>query len=177
MPPALTASDRDELVPVHLRAVPVPLAAKSRRHREELLRVFAFLVADAIETGTKGSGNEVPVRLLDVYLALTQQFAGLNDEAERILTDAIDSGVETIDDLVIELPQEAADIMRSVAETLDEADYYCWSGNELLDLATPDDCLAYRRWCISQILDQLSGRHPVRWPDSAAARSLHPRLN
>jgi hypothetical protein len=177
MTPALSASAPDALVPVHLKDVPVPLAARAREHREQLLRVFAFLVADAIDAGGEHEGRDVPLRLLDVYLSLTQQFGSLNDEAERIFNDAIAAGVETIDDLVIELPQESADMMRAVAEMLDEADYYCWSGEELIDLATPDDCLAYRRWFFRQVLDQLSGRHPVRWPDSAAARAIRFRLN
>lgn len=171
------AASASDLVPVHLQAVPVPLAARTRAHREELLRVFTFLVADAIEAGGTPGTREVPRRLLDIYLSLTQRLAGWNDQAERILDIAIESGAQTIDDLVLELPQEAADLMRSVAETLDEADYYCWSGPDLIDLATPDECVAYRRWCISQILDQLGGRHPVRWPDSVAARSVHSRLN
>jgi hypothetical protein len=177
MPPAAPTFDQAELVPVHLKSVPVPIAARTREHREELLRVFAFLVADAIDGGEVADKPEVPTRLLDIYLSLTHRFAGLNDEAERILDEAIESGIETIEDLVLLLPQEAADMTRAIAETLDEADYFCWSGDELMDLATPDDCLAYRRWCFSQILDQLSGRRPVRWPDSVAARSLHPRLN
>jgi hypothetical protein len=176
MSPAPTAFAAEQLVPVHLRSVPVPLAARTRQHREQLLRVFAFMIADRIETGV-AEGREVPARLLNLYLSLTHQFGSLNDEAERILDDAIDRGLDTIDDLVIELPQEAADLMRAVAEMLDEADYYCWTGDELMDLASPDDCVAYRRWFFGQVLDQLSGRHPVRWPDSAAARSLHPRLN
>jgi hypothetical protein len=177
MPPASPAFAPEDLVPVHLRSVPVPIAARARQHREELLRVFAFLVADKIDARDGEHDADVPLRVLDIYLSLTQQFHGLNDEAERILNDAIESGVETIDDLVLLLPQDAAAIMRAIAETLDEADYYCWSGEDLIELATPDDCLAYRRWCISQILDQLSGRHPVRWPDSVAARSIRLRMN
>lgn len=164
-----------DLMPVHLQAVPVPLAARTREHREELLRVFTFLVADAIEAGGGPGAREVPRRLLDVYVTLTQQLSGVNEEAERILNDAIQSGAKTIDDLVLAFPQDAADLLRAVAEALDEADYYCWSEDALIDLATPDECVAYRRWTISQILDQLSGRHPVGWPDSVAARTI--RLN
>lgn len=158
-------------------APPGDTGRTGQKRREQVLRVFTYLVADAIEAGGGLAAHEIPRRLLDSYLSLTQRFAGLNDEAERILDDAIESGADTIDDLVLEFPPEAADLMRSVAETLDDADYYCWSGADLIDLATPDECVAYRRWCLSQILDQLSGGHPVRWPDSVAARTVRPPLN
>ena len=73
---------------------------------------------------------------------------------------------------LVVLPPEAAEATKAVAALLDEADLYCWSGDDLQTLVTPPDCVAYRRWCFAQVLDQLDGRHPVPWPERAAARGL-----
>jgi hypothetical protein len=172
MAPAPTVFASERLVPVQLKSVPVSLAAKNRQHNETLLREFALLVADLAAEATPANDLQAPAQLLDVVVRLTQVFHGLNDEAERVLEDAIASGAETIDSLVLELPPEAAEAARAIAQAFDDADYYCWSGERLVHLATPEDCAAYRRWVISQVLDQLDGRTPVRWPDSIAASTL-----
>ena len=52
---------------------------------------------------------------------------------------------------------------------LDEADRYCRQGRHLLTLATPDDLLAYRRWYLREIAEQLAGAAPVPWPVYARA--------
>jgi hypothetical protein len=152
------------------------LAAKSRQHNEALLREFAFIVADVLDQGPDQQDlHKAPGQVLDVVVRLTQRFHGLNDRAERVLEEAIASGADTIDTLVLELPPEAADAVRAIAQAFEDADYYCWSGDRLVHLATPEDCAAYRRWVVSQVLDQLDGRSPVRWPDSIAAGTIRRR--
>ena len=175
MAPAPTAFAPDRLVPVQLRSVPVSLAAKNRRHNEDLLREFALLVADVDEPRHAEQDLRAPSQLLDVVVRQAQEFHGLNDEAERVLEEAIASGADTIDSLELELPPEAADAVRAIAQAFDDADYYCWSGDQLVHLATPEDCAAYRRWVVGQVLDQLDGRTPVRWPDSVAASTIRAR--
>lgn len=160
-----------ERVTVHLRQLPVPLAARAHEHSETLLREFAFVAAEAVERQGPEARREIPLRLLDFFISMTQQFAEFTTPARLRLQDAIDRGETTIEDHVVELPQEAATAARECARLMDEADMYCWS-RELEDLATPPECLAYRRWCFAQVLDQLDGRTPVPWPESTAARSL-----
>ena len=162
----------DDAVTVHLRDLPVPLAAKSREHGEAVLRQFALIVADLVEQRGTAVGDDTPARVLDLVVRLTQEFYELTREADARLDAAIENGAQKIDDHVIALPQAAADATRAMAALLDEADMYCWSGDELQPLVTPPDCVAYRRWCFAQVLDQLDGRRPVPWPESAAARGL-----
>ena len=172
MAPPPPAPARDTLVPVHLRSVPVSLAARAVSHREELLRGFAFIVADALNEDAEPAAHEVPAKVLDAFVTLAHEFGDLNDDAEARLAEAIANGADTIDDLVLQLPQDASSMLKSIAVMLDEADLYCWQADQLLDLATPVDCLAFRRWWFSTVLDQLDGRHPIGWPDSVAARAM-----
>jgi hypothetical protein len=157
-------------VTVHLRGLPVPLAARTHQHSEALLREFAFLAAESVEAADDPD-REIPLRVLDCVIGLSTQFSAFTTPARERLQAAIDTGLPTIDDHVVELPQEAAAAALECARLLDEADMYCWS-REREDLATPADCVAYRRWCFAQVLDQLDGRTPVPWPESTAARSL-----
>jgi hypothetical protein len=160
-----------ETVQVHLRALPVPLAARARERSQELLREFALITADVIDDESAAADNEVPLRLLELVVRLTQDLFGLIEPAAQRLEGAIAGGRATIDH-VIEWPVEVADATRAVADLWDEADHYCWSQDHLIEVATPTDCAAYRRWVFAQVLDQLDGRGPVPWPESAAARAL-----
>lgn len=169
---ASTPSAREHLIPVHLRDFPVPLAAKAREHSQEQLREFALLAADPFDGSDQSRGRQIAQRLLDACISVVHRFSSLNERAEQAVTDAIENGLDTIDDLVIELPQEAAQALQAFAAVRDDADYFCWDGEDLFGYATPQDCVAFRRWWISQVLDQLDGRRPIRWPESTAARSL-----
>jgi hypothetical protein len=161
-----------DTVTVHLRALPVPLAAKAHERSEELLREFALLTADLIESRTPVGEDEVPTRLLELLLSITQQLAELHAEPSQRLEGAIAGGSPVIDDHVLEWPTDLAAATRALADLFDEADQYCWTQDRLAPLATPPDCAAYRRWVFAQVLDQLEGRTPVAWPDSSAARGL-----
>ncbi len=103
--------------------------------------------------------------LVDV---LTSQFSGMTDEPEQRLADAIDDGTEFIDDHVLHLPPAAGPGSRALGELLEEADAFCRDGQDLLTLATPDDCVVYREWYLSQVIDQVAGAAPVSWPDFQA---------
>lgn len=161
-----------ETVTVHLRSLPVPLAAKAQARSEDLLREFALLTADLIEGRTADTEHEVPTRLLELVVSFTQQLAELHEEAARQFEGAVAGGSAVIDDYAVEWPPELAGATRRLADLFDEADQYCWARDQLLPVATPPDCAAYRRWVFAQVLDQLDGRHPVPWPESAAARGL-----
>jgi hypothetical protein len=69
--------------------VPVPLAARSQQHFEELMREF-LLIADGHQHGQ--SEHEVPARLMNLVQTLVQQFGTVTSPAEERLADAIDRG-------------------------------------------------------------------------------------
>lgn len=92
------------LCEVHLLELPVRLAAKSRRHFEELMREFTLITAER-EHGHPE--HTVPARLLNLVQTLMQQFAGVTGAAEQRLADAVDRGDAVIDDHVMAVPREA----------------------------------------------------------------------
>jgi len=161
-----SAAAWDVLVPVHLLKLPVPLAATAREHFEGLVREFFLIAAGA------GHDDHVPIRLMHLVDTITAQFGGLTTAADRRLDDAIDAHVEVIEDHVLEVPPAAGPAAQALGDMIDEADEYCRRGEHLLTLATPADCLAYRRWYLAQVIGQLQGEPPVAWPDSEPARGL-----
>jgi hypothetical protein len=163
-------TQHSELVTVHLLQLPVPLAGRSRQWFEELQREFSLISAGAADDGADGhEGHHVPRRLMAMVDTLTARFAVVHDEPRERLEDAIDRGLLVLPDHVMQLPVEAAPATRALGDMLDEADRYCRQGRHLLTLATPDDLLAYRRWYLGQIADQLEGAAPVAWPDARDA--------
>jgi hypothetical protein len=166
-------SEEEPLVAVHLLALPVPLAAKSQQHFEELMREFA-LIAGEHQQGHPD--HHVPARLMNLVEHLVAQFGATTNDAEQRLADAIDNGDAVIDDHVLEVPAEAGPASQALGDLIDEADEYCRRGQHLLTLATPADCVAYRRWYLAQVITQLQGVAPVAWPDSREAQSLQPAI-
>jgi hypothetical protein len=157
------------LVAVHLLALPVPLAARSQQHFEELMREFVLIAAGHEQGQTE---HEVPARLMNLVQALVQQFGAVAGAAEERLADAIDRGDQVIEDHVLEVPPAAGPAAEALGDLIDEADEYCRRGQHLLTLATPADCVAYRRWYLSQLISQIQGAAPIAWPDSDEARAL-----
>jgi hypothetical protein len=154
------------MVEVHLLALPVQIASRAQQHFDELLREFALMQGGEDDPG-EGEHRPVPQRLLDIVDGLTKQFAGVNDAARERLEAAVLRGDRVIEDHVLELPPEAAPGSQALGDILDEADDYCRQGEHLLTLETPPDCLAYRRWYLSEVIDQLGGAAPTPWPESA----------
>jgi hypothetical protein len=162
----VTPADRVE---VHLLQLPVPLAERARQHFEGLMREFT-LIAAGNEEG--GSQHPTPARLIELVDALTVQFAGVSTEADQRLQDAIDARLEVIDDHILVLPPAAGPASQALGDMIDEADDYCRAGEHLLTLASPADCIVYRKWYLGQVISQLAGATPVAWPDSEQVRSL-----
>lgn len=162
----MTGAQWAALRSVHLLELPVPLSARAREHFEGLMREF-FLIASGA-----GQDAQLPARLMQVVDSIMAQFEGVNTAADQRLDDAIDARAEVIADHVLQVPPEAGPAARALEAVLDEADAYCRDGAHLLTLATPPDCLAYRRWYLGQVVGQLTGEPPVPWPDSAPARAL-----
>lgn len=156
-------------VPVHLLDLPVPLAAKTQQHFEELMREFTLIAAGA---QSNDPDHHVPARLMHLVDTLTRQFSGMTGDAEQRLADAIDNGEATIADHVLEIPVEAGPASQALGAMIDEADDYCRRGQHLLTLATPADCVAYRRWYLGEVIGQLAGGKATPWPESDAFSQL-----
>lgn len=163
-------TDPAQPLPVHLLELPVALAAKTQQHFEELMREFSFVAASAHGAQPE---HHVPARLMQLVDALTQQFSGITSDAEQRLADAIDRGDAVIADHQLDIPAAAGPASRALGDLIDEADDYCRSGQHLLTLASPPDCVAYRRWYLSEVIGQLAGAAPTPWPQSEHARALH----
>lgn len=145
------------LTEVHLLELPVPLAAKSQEHFREMLREFSLIEDEGARSA------DVPARLMQLIDVLTRQFAGLNSEAEDRLEGAIAAGRDVIDDHVLLLPSAAAPASQALGDMIDQADAFCRTGKHLLTLETPDECVAYRRWYLGNIVDQVGGGPAVSW--------------
>jgi hypothetical protein len=157
-------SGSPSLTAVHLLALPVPLAARSQQHFDELMREFVLIAAGHQHGHAE---HEVPARLLNLVQILVERFGGVADAAGERLADAIDRGDQVIDDHVLEVSAEAGPAARALGDLIDEADEYCRRGRHLLTLATPPECVAYRRWYLGQVITQLQGAAAIPWNSTA----------
>ncbi len=148
-----------DLVDVHVVGVPVALQADASEHFEELAREFGHLVA-----GQDDAHLYVPERLLALRAELADRFSAFSQIQQDQLEAASERGDETID-LHYQVPAEVSDACIALQAMLDEADEYCAAGEYLLTLKTPPGLLAFRRWFLSQFVDQVAGGQPVAWAD------------
>jgi hypothetical protein len=65
--------------------------------------------------------------------------------------------------MVIQVPPSAGDASRELDRMLDETDDFCRDGT-LLTLAPPADVVAFRRWYLTELVEQLEGRPAHPWP-------------
>jgi hypothetical protein len=148
------------LVEVRLLRLPLQVWQRTQEHVDGLLREFALIAQD--EEGRAAT----PGRLLDLVRQLTAGFGGFSVEQRRAMEAALDRNESEID-LTYHIPPAAAAAAQQLGDMLDEADEYCMRGDHLLTLATPPDELRFRKWFISEFVDQLNGAPPTPWPDAA----------
>ena len=145
----------DSLVEVQLLGLPPQLAMEGQEHFDELSREFLHLsMAD------ESVRHDVPGRLLELSHALRRTFSAYVDENQRRIEEAAARGEAAID-LTYLVPGAAGAAAEGFGRLLEEADAYCAAGAHLLTLTTPPAPLAYRRWYISQFVDQIAGAAPV----------------
>jgi anti-anti-sigma factor len=143
---------------VRMIGVPLDVHRRNSEHGEALRRELAFVANAADPEGA-------PVRLYTLGVELTARYGGLTVVQEARLQDALASGEATID-LDYDLPVDMADGIERLGALVDELDDFCRDG-ELLTLVTPAEGLAYRRWFLGEILEQLrTGREPLPWSES-----------
>ena len=147
-----------ELVEVRLLRLPLQVWQRTQEHVDGLLREFALIAQD--DEGRAAA----PGRLLALVQQVSAGFGSFS-EAQRIqMEEALERGEHEID-LTYHVPPAAAPAAQQLGDMLDEADEYCRRGDHLLTLATPPEELRFRRWFISEFVDQLGGAPPTPWPD------------
>ncbi len=147
---------------VLVMGVPLDVHRRSSEHGEALRRELAF-----VERVTDPEG--APVRLFVLGAELTARYGGLTVVQDATLQEALDAGEATVD-IEYDLPVDMADGIERLAAMFDELDDFCREG-DLLTLVTPTESLAYRRWYLGEIIEQLrEGRAPRPWvaPDLPA---------
>lgn len=145
----------DPLVDIELRRYPLRLGVRASQHYDEVFREFALLAASQPQ-----DQDSIPVRLLSLVDALGRRYARQErHEAER--DEALRRG-ERDRDLVIQVPESAAEASAVLDRMLDETDEFCRDG-VLLTLAAPADVVAFRRWYLNEVVAQVGGRAATPW--------------
>ena len=154
-----------DLYQVRVLQLPVRIWSRSQEQHDALMREFALMSVPSDETERK---RHVPTRLAKLIDTLTADFEGVATEQEQQLFEAAASGQDVIDELVYAMPRAAVPASQALGEILDEADEFCRQGKHLLTLAADEELVRFRRWYLSQFIDQSAGAAPVAWPDYAS---------
>jgi hypothetical protein len=152
----------DQLIEVRLVGLPLQVWQRTQEHVDGLLREFALIVQDAEARAA------APGRLLALVEEITAGYGSFSEDQRREMEAALERGDDAID-LTYEVPAGAAGAAQQLGDMLDEADDYCRRGDHLLTLATPGEELLFRRWFISEFVDQAGGAPPTPWADYSAS--------
>jgi len=148
-----------ELVEVRLLRLPLAVWQRTQEHVDGLLREFALIAQD------DEAKAATPGRLLALVQQLSAGFGGFSETQRIQMEEALARG-ETEIDLIYRVPPAAAGAAQQLGDMLDEADAYCRRGDHLLTLSTPEEELRFRKWYISEFVDQLGGAPPTPWSHS-----------
>jgi len=152
------ATDED-LREVLLVGYPLQLGVRASEHYEAVFREFALLAASQ-----EGGSGSLPDRMVALIDALGRRYARSRDQ-EQQREDAIARGESTMD-LALQVPESVAEASRTLDRMLDETDEFCRDGT-LLTLQADVDVVAFRRWYLREVVDQIAG-HPARpWQGGA----------
>jgi hypothetical protein len=148
-------SDEGRLIEVRLLGYPLELHRRSQQHHDRMLREFQLLDT---------TSDEIPSRLIELVKEFSAVYAESIGPAERLRDEAIARGDQTID-LVYDAPRTGASDALRLARLWDDADDYSRANPQLVELATPPDLVALRRWYFGEFIRQLTGEPPMRWSD------------
>lgn len=146
----------EDLVRVELVNFPVALAGRFNSHYDALRRELAL-----VRFSDDATRAALPARLVDVAGRATQELG----EAQVLDRDQLEADVSdgastvTIEALV---PRGAQDTVRSLHALLVEADELSRAG-DLISVAMPPDCCAFRDWVLGEVVAQLSGASSRPW--------------
>ena len=152
-------SAEPDLVTVQLLGMPLALVDRTRAHQASLQREFSLVALSGPD-----DRSHVTNRLLDLVRELRAQAGAIGREQADAIDAAWERGDTTID-LTVAVPPVAAGACRRLDRLLDEADEFCRRG-DLLNVATPPDCAALRRWYLGQFVAQIGGAPPTPWRDA-----------
>lgn len=158
--PVRAPSREPELVTVRLLGVPLELLERARRHHDSLEREFQLVTLSRPEDRA-----HVTSRLLDLVREVSEPAAAIG-AAQADAVDAAYARGDTTIDLAVPVPPAAAGACRRLGALLDEADEFCRRG-DLLNVATPPDCVELRHWYLGQFVAQIEGAPPTPWGDPA----------
>jgi hypothetical protein len=147
-------------VPVRILEMPLALLERTRQHQASLEREFRLLTLSTPE-----DRSHVTARLLDLVRELNEQAGTIGVEQAEAVDAAWARGEATID-LTVPVPPAAAGACRRLVRLLDEADEFCQRG-DLLNVATPADCVELRRWYLGEFIAQIGGAPPTPWRGSS----------
>ena len=107
---------------------------------------------------------DVAGRLIELSQVLRRSFSTYVDDNQWLIDEAAGRGDLAID-LTDRVPPAAAPAAKGLDQLFEEADTYCSTGKHLLTLGTPTGPRDYRRWFISQFVDQVAAAAPVSFSD------------
>ena len=149
----MTTTQDTDLVEIHLVGVPLALLARAQERSDELAREFTYVAAS--------DSDAAPARLLALSQHLQGRYGGYMQPVQDEINAAAARGDELVD-VSFAVPREVSAAASQLWALLDEADEFCRRG-ELLTLATPPEIVQFRRWYLSQFIDQSRGAEPVTW--------------
>ena len=100
--------------------------------------------------------------MVSIVEDLTSRYGSIASEPETVRDEAQVRGEEYVD-LVYLVPPGIGAATEHLAAVFDEADAFCREGEHLLSLASPADCVAFRRWFLDEFSRQTSGLPPTPW--------------
>jgi hypothetical protein len=146
----------DDMVSISLVNFPVALANRAGRHYEAIQREFAL-----IHFSDEATRASLPARLLEVAERTRNELASGEIVEREQVTSAIESGVENIT-VNLRMPRSASESMAALSELLVEADDFCREG-DLITVAMPPDCRAFREWFLGEFVRQIAQQPPTPW--------------
>ena len=136
---------------VRLGAVPTDLLVDAKRHVDNVVRELTLHRARAAD-----GGPLLEQGLPALVESVTHDFADARAAIKRQAVEAAGRD-EDVTELVLTLPASAADAAERYLAALDEADRYSRAAR-LLTLETPPVHRVFRRWYVSQLVEQLRAR-------------------
>jgi anti-sigma B factor antagonist len=154
---------------VRLLGVPLDVHRRASEHGATLRRELAF-----VELATDPAA--APVRLHLLGRSLADRYGALTAAQDARLAEALEAGEDAVD-LEYELPVQVADACDELEALFEELDEFCREG-DLLTLVTPAEALAYRRWFLDEVREQLrEGRAPRPWGAAEADPADEPQAS
>jgi anti-sigma regulatory factor (Ser/Thr protein kinase) len=148
----------EDLVPVRLLGLPVPLFVEFRNRYHELSRELRLLALT--------HGTDYPVAHELSAIAMQVERERRQARGTERLEAAIDNGDASVD-LDYRVPPEAPQTMQRLLDLLEKADGFCRQERMLALAGTPQQ-LALQRWYLGEFVRQGAGEQPRPWSGNVA---------